>query len=265
MEKNIISTAGSYLGYLSKAKTSHAIHSPFVFDLVTKVINNKESNHDLIQIHECFLEQKRSRRVLETTDFGAMQGTRTYVTRFLTVSELARKTSVTRRSGELLYRLIAYFKPAIILELGTSLGISTLYLAKASLNSKVYTMEGCAAKVEVAKANFQKLGAHNIEVSTGRFDTQLPLVLERAGSIDFAFIDGHHQYKPTVEYFRQVMAKSKEDTVIVLDDIHWSLGMEKAWKEICNSPDVSVSLDLFRLGIVFFKKSLSKQHFILRW
>jgi len=265
MGTSIIATTGRYIQYLAKAKTSHSIHSPFVFDLVTKVLNNKQSNQDMLQIHSCFLEQKRSRRVLETTDFGAMQGNRSYVTRFQTVSEIARKSSVNKQSGELLYRLVEYFKPGVILELGTSLGISTLYLAKAAPGSKVFTLEGCAAKVEVAKANFQKMGVQNIEVSTGRFDTQLPLVCDRAGTIDFAFLDGHHQYKPTLEYFRKVRMHSTDETVIVLDDIHWSSDMEKAWGEICRSPEVSVSIDLFSLGIVFFRKSLSKQHFILRW
>ena len=264
MSHNFIHSLSSYLVYLSKSKTKYAIHSPFVFDYVTKVLKRKEKNQAFEQIHSRYKELLNSTRVVETTDFGAAIGRKTYVTRFLSVSRIASKSSVHRRYGELLFRTVEWFKPAAILELGTCLGISSLYMAKAAPHAKFVTLEGCAAKAELARTNFEKLDAGHIEISTGRFCDTLPVVLGKMPSPDFVFIDGHHQYKPTLSYVDQILKYANENTVMVIDDIHWSGGMEKAWKQIGQRPDVSVTIDLYRFGLVFLKKGLSKQNFVIR-
>ena len=260
-----VHTLSSYLNYYFSSKTKYNVHSPFVYELITKVFENKERPVSFEQIHKVYKEHCVNSRVLETTDFGVNKERMVYITRFLPVSKIARSSSINRKSGELLFRLVESFKPDTILELGTALGISTLYMAKAAPAAKVVTIEGCAAKVEVARANFAKLTASNIEVCTGRFDTQLPGVLEKIPQPGFVFIDGHHQYRPTLEYFKQILKQSGEGTVIVLHDIHWSPGMEKAWKVIQGLPEVTVTIDLYRMGLVFLRKSLSKQHFTIRY
>lgn len=255
----------SYLKYFLHSKTKHSVHSPFVFDLITKVFENKENNVAYEQVNKVFKELISNSRVLETTDFGSVKGRMNYTTRFLTVSSIARGSSINRKDGELLFRLVESLHPSNVLELGTALGISTLYISKAAPEAKIFSLEGCAAKVELARANFAKQAASNIEVCTGRFDTQLPGVLAKMGKIDFVFLDGHHHYKPTLDYFNQILKQSHEGTVIVLDDIHWSQGMEKAWKRIQGFPEVMVTIDLYQMGLVFLRKSLSKQHFIIRY
>ena len=265
MPKNYLHSLSSYLKYVSKSKTKFAIHSPFVFDYITKVLEVKEKNEALDQIHARYKELLNSSRVVETTDFGAPKGRKIYTVRFSSVSQLARKSSVPRRYGEMLYRTVEWFKPAAILEMGTCLGISSLYMAKAAPQAKFYTLEGCAAKSELARTNFEKLGMDQIEISTGRFCDTLPVVLGKMPSPDFVFIDGHHQYKPTLSYFDQILKYANEGTVLVIDDIHWSGGMEKAWNEICQRADVSVTIDLYRLGLVFLRKGLSKQNFIIKY
>jgi predicted O-methyltransferase YrrM len=265
MSKKNFFTLSSYLKYYRYSKTKFHIHSPFVYDLITQVFENKQISVDCEVIHNLYKEQCANSRVLETTDFGASKGRMVYVTKFLPVSKIAKGSSINRKNGELLYRLVNSFKPISILELGTSLGISTLYMAKAAPEAKIITIEGCAAKVEVARANFAKLSASKIEVCTGRFDTQLPTVLKKMSKPDFVFIDGHHQFKPTKDYFSEILKHSDEDTVIVIDDIHWSSGMEKAWKEIQGSAEVTVTIDLYQMGLVFLRKSLSKQHFVIRY
>lgn len=254
-----------YASYYLKSKTKHSVHSPFVFDLITQVFEKKEDSPQIHEVMSIYREMVRSSRVLETTDFGAFSESGSYVTRFLTVSQIAKGSSVSRKKGALLFNLVSHFKPANVLELGTSLGISTLYISKAIPESRIITMEGCAAKVEVAKANFVKSEVSNVEVSTGRFDTQLPLVLEKMPQLDFVFLDGHHHYKPTLRYFKQILSHSHEGTVILLDDIHWSAGMKKAWSEIKTHPDVVVTVELYNLGLVFLRKSLSRQHFVIRY
>lgn len=265
MSKSLIQALGSFLRYRVGATTKHGVHSPFVYELITQVFEHKEGNDDLNQIRQIYREQQKSSRVLETTDFGVSSDGRSYSTRFLKVSEINRSSSVNRRTGELLYGLVKHFKPRKIIEMGTSLGISTLYIAKAAPKAEIITMEGCAAKVDVAKSNFSRLEALNIKVTTGRFDTQLNNVLLLLESIDFAFIDGHHRYKPTLAYFQKILQHSHENTVIVLDDIHWSKGMEKAWSEIQALKEVTVTIDLYRVGLVFFRKGLTKQHFVIRY
>jgi len=265
MSTSYLHSLSSYFNYRISSKTKYSVHSPFVYDLITKVFEGKEQVDQYDQIHKAYRELCRNSRVLETTDFGSSKGRMVYMTKFLSVSKIARSSSINRKSGELLFRLAASLQPSSVLELGTALGISTLYMAKAVPDAKIVTIEGCAAKVEVARANFYKLSATNIEVCTGRFDTQLHDVLEKTGKPDFVFMDGHHQYRPTLEYFRQILNHSHEGTVIVLDDIHWSVGMEKAWKAIQAFPEVMVTIDLYRMGLVFLRKSLSKQNFIIRY
>jgi len=245
--------------------SKHGVHSPFIYDLITKVFEDSSESEAYTQIHTCYKELCGSSRVMETTDFGVSENVYSYVTKFLTVSQVARKSSISQTEGKLLYRLANYFKPANILELGTACGISTLYLAKGAPDARVITMEGCAAKADLAKSNFKKLGADNIEVSTGRFDTQLPVVFEKMPVIDLVFMDGHHRFKPTMEYFKKIITKIHDESLVVIDDIHWSPGMERAWEEIQKMPEVIVTVDLYHLGLVFFRKSLSKQHFVLRF
>ena len=260
-----IHSISSYLKYYLTSQTKYKIHSPFVYDLVTNVLENNEPEISFDQIQKLYKELSISSRVLETTDFGGSQNNRTYQTKFLPISNIAKNASIFNNSGKLLFRLVQHFKPLKILELGTSLGISTLYLAKAAPNATITTIEGCAAKVEIARANFTKMNITNVEVRTGRFDTQLPLILDQIEHPDFVFIDGHHQLRPTVDYFQRIIKHSLETTVFVIDDIHWSTGMEKAWKVIQQLPEVTVTIDLYRLGLVFLNKSLSKQDFILRF
>lgn len=187
------------------------------------------------------------------------------MTRFLKVSEIASTSNTKAKVGELLYGLVKKFQPKHILELGTSLGVSTMYLAKAAPDTTIYTIEGCAAKVEVAKATFEKLGVSNILIKTGRFDTQLPQVLSQLQKLDFVYMDGHFFFRPTMQYLGFLKPYIHEDTILVINNIHCNAGMERAWKSIKSLPEVTVTIDVFDAGMVFFKKGLSKQDFRLRY
>jgi predicted O-methyltransferase YrrM len=160
---------------------------------------------------------------------------------------------------------VRHFKPETILELGTSLGISTLYLESAAPEAKLITLEGCASTAELAADHFRQSGLKNISIYTGEFSTVLPGYLAKQHKIDFAFFDGNHTYIATTGYFRQCLPFAGENTVFVFHDIHWSQGMLKAWKEICRDDSVRVTIDLFDIGLVFFNKGLSKQDFIIRF
>jgi len=167
--------------------------------------------------------------------------------------------------GQLLFRIARYFQPSVMVELGTSLGISTLYLAMGYPSGQITTIEGCQETSAMAKKNFQLLGLSNVKQFIGSFEDVLPIVLHDLGKVDLIFIDGNHRKGPTLQYFYQCLQHIHDDSVLILDDIHWSDEMEEAWNEIRLNPSVTITIDLFRMGLVFFRKGLSKEDFILHF
>lgn len=255
----------SYLKYLFKSGNRHSVHSPFVYSLVDEVIRDRQARLAYSRISDLRKLLSKKSQLIEITDFGAGAGVNTYEHRFESVASIAQKSAVNEKYGQLLFRLVEHFKPKTIVELGTSLGISTLYLALPDADALVITVEGCTTKSEQAASNFESLGVTNLHLHIGRFDIVLPDVIKEAGRLDFAFIDGHHLYKSTMANFEALLQIAHNDTVFVFDDIHWSPEMEKAWAEISDHQQVTVSIDLFRMGIVFLKKELSKQNFVIRF
>jgi len=252
-----------YLNYLSKSYTKYDVHSPFLFDLITQVFEDKTKYPEYVKVEGLKKELLKDHRMIDVTDLGA--GSRVDNNNERSISRIAINASKPKRIGRLLFRLSKYFKPDNMLELGTSLGLSSLYLAYGSPSSFLTTIEGCPNISKIATENFEKAGLDKIMLLTGNFDDKLPAVLKSIKSLDFAFIDGNHQQQPTINYFEQCIAKSNSDTVMIFDDIHWSDGMERAWENIINHPDVSLSVDIFHMGIVFLKKELTKQHFVIRF
>ncbi|MES2881227.1 MAG: class I SAM-dependent methyltransferase, partial [Bacteroidota bacterium] len=163
--------------------------------------------------------------------------------------------------------LVKHYKSNTIIELGTSLGITTSYLATANPQAKIITIEGSAAIAEEAKNNFTQLQIKNIEQHIGNFNHLLPSVIHNLSSgSDLAYIDGNHRYQPTIDYFHQLLANTHAHSILVFDDIHWSAEMEKAWEEIKQHPSVVCTVDIFFLGFVFFRNEFKvKRHFSIRF
>ena len=157
------------------------------------------------------------------------------------------------------------FQPETGLELGTSLGISSAYIAKANATSSFTTIVGCSEIAAIAKENFASLNIKNVQQIIGNFDDELPKYLNRTEKLDFVFFDGNHRKEPTLNYFKQCLAKANDNSVFVFDDIYWSSEMKEAWTEIKKHERVTVTIDLFFLGIVFFRKEQARQDFILRF
>lgn len=255
----------AYLRYLNKSGTRHSVHSPFVYTLVDEVFRNRQDHQVFADIRALRHKLLRKSQVIEITDFGSGADHKDYSHRFERVSSIVQHSSVNERYGRLLFRLVEYFKPQTIIELGTSIGLSTLYMAMANSEAQIFTIEGCTTKSEQATANFNILQVSNIVQHIGRFDIVLPDVIRQAGKLDFAFIDGNHTYEATIANFKSLLSIANNNTVFVFDDIHWSAGMQKAWDEIIDKERVTVSIDLFRMGIVFLRKELSKQKFVIRY
>lgn len=255
-----------YLFFYLKADDKHAVHSPFVYHLYTLAIQAEKEYYAFSELEKLRQELISDRTQLEITDFGAGSKVNKNFTQ-RSVAQIARHSASTSKKAQLLFRLVHYFQPKTILELGTSLGVSTLFMALASdsSNTQIITFEGCPQIAEKAKENFEELEQENIEIIIGNIDKTLQKTLPSLPKLDFVFLDANHRYEPTLNYFNQILEKCHNDTIIILDDIHWSEGMEKAWKEIIQNEKVTVSIDLFHVGIIFLRQEQPKQHFNLRF
>lgn len=261
-----VNRVNKYLKYYFKSKTKFGIHSPFVFDFITNVIEDENQYPEYEKVEEQRLKLLRNRNQIEVVDFGIMAGKRGYTTSLERIKEIAKRTSISPREGQLLYRIVRYFKPEIILEMGTSLGISSIYQVSASPDSFFIGIEGCAATAAIADENLGKFSElKNYSIVIGNFNVMLPSVLSKLDKLDYAFIDGNHAYQPTIEYFNKILPYTHEDSLMIFHDIYWSDEMEKAWSEIKRNPLVSVTVDLFSMGIVFFRKGMPKQDFIIKF
>lgn len=256
-----IKQAYRYLRYLCTAKTRHDIHSPFIYTLADTVFKLKH-HPDTMRIEFLRSVLRKDHSILKVIDHGA--GSK-YKQAAIKVSDVVKYSAVSPRFGRLYYQLVKHFKPTTILELGTSLGFGTLFLSSARPEAKVITIESCPQTAAKAQINFHALGLSAIELINDTFEQALPVVLERLTSIDFVLIDGNHQKEPTLSYFNQIKPFLSREAVVIFDDINWSEGMREAWVEIQKDPDVTVSIDLFFVGMVFLSPDLSKQDVEIRF
>jgi predicted O-methyltransferase YrrM len=252
-----------YLLHRVKAKSRHGLHSPFVYKLVDTVIYNyadQKIYHDIENIRQKLLVDNR---VISITDLGA--GSMLNNNKQKRVGDIAANALKQPKLAQLLYRLAARFKPRNIIELGTCLGITTLYLQNAAPNAHVYTMEGCPQTAGIARESFELAGFKEVELITGNFDDNLPAVINKLDQLDFVFVDGNHQKDATLKYFEWCLPKVYEDTILIFDDIYWSEGMKEAWAQIKAHPQVSITVDLFWIGLVFFKTGKEKENFLIKY
>ena len=252
----------SILNFYWNAKTKYSLHSPFVFDFFNTVMN-VNINDPKIQLIEkerkSFINDKSEMTFVE---YGAGSKVKTGDTR--RVADVAKSSLSGIWQCRLMYNMIKRYQPKNILEIGTSLGISTAYLAAVSNDSSILTLEGNPSSAEIAKALFNKLGLSNIELIEGEFRGTINKALTKSEIIDCAFIDGNHKKQATIDYFHMIRQKANSHSFIIVDDIYWSVGMQDAWQEIIEHESVAFSIDLFRFGIVFFDHSMmEKQHFLL--
>lgn len=252
-----------FFRYLLKSKGIYSIHSPFVSDFMQNVLYDHRTFYCYEEIEKLRKTLLQSNNVIEVTDLGAGSHSAASATR--KIKMIAKNSATPPKYAQLLFRIGNYFECRQIIELGTSLGLTSLYLSFVSKEAKVVTLEGDAHLAALAEKNFQSLGRQNITLLRGPFEKNLQEGLKHLEKTDLAYIDGNHRREATIEYFNTLLPFIREKSVVVVGDIHWSPEMKEAWKEIISNPPVTVTMDLFFFGIVFFRKELSKQHFTLRW
>lgn len=254
----------AYLSYLLRARTAQHLHSPFIYRLYTQVIKGRKQYYAFRPLEGLRKQLLKDKRRLAIQDYGAGPR-RGSPSSERTVRHIARRSLASPRKAQLLFRLVNHFQPSTILELGTSLGLSTLYMAKASQQAHIFTLEGSANIARLAAQNFEHLPADQVTLVVGNIDECLSPTLSRIDRLDFAYLDANHRYTPTLNYFEQCLEKVHEESVFVLDDINWSAEMRQAWEAIKQHPRVRQSIDLFHVGLVFFREEQAVQHFVLRW
>jgi predicted O-methyltransferase YrrM len=250
-----IRIAWKYLKYYFGAASKHKVHSPFVYDFFVEVIGKTRASRNK-GVEQERARLLRSKQVIDFKDYGKNGN----VFR-KTVSEIAKKSLKKRAHARLITQTAKFYEAENILELGTSLGITTAYLAGLK-NTKVVTLEGDENVSQIAKGIWGQLGYENVISLVGDFDSNLDNIPDV--QYDMIFIDGNHKYEPTLRYFKELLKKSTEKTIFIFDDIHYGKGMENAWAEIKKMPEVTITLDLFFLGYVFIDPTLTKQDFILK-
>ena len=276
---------GSYLRHSLTARHTggHGIHSPYLFEWVRMVMSDENSYYAWREIEKVRANMLADTREVEFEDYGSgaayslEDGSKTaysledgsgaaYGLVFRErrrVCDIAKRSLAKKKYAQMLARLVNWLDDGLtIVELGTSLGVTTAYMAAMDSRNKVVTYEGCAAVAAIAKENWKALGIRNIECRVGEITADM---LERdLDKVDVAFIDANHTYTSTLAYFNVLAKKVHAKSVIVVDDIHYNPEMERAWKEICADERVTSTMDLYQMGLVFFDKHYWKRHYGIR-
>lgn len=241
----------------------HGVHSPFVYKLIRDVLMNKHVPLIFDQIEDYRAVLKFDKSIIEVVDYGA--GSKSLSGNFRKISNIASSSLSRRKYAQLLHNLVKYCEAENILELGTSLGITTCYLATANNKATVHTIEACPKILEIAVDIFKNLNISNIKYHKGRFNDKMPEVLNDMSVVEFAFIDGNHSKEATLYHFNKILPYTTDNSILVFDDIYWSKEMTEAWESIKQNDAVCTTIDIFQFGIVFLNQNLKKQNFRIRF
>lgn len=255
----------AFIKHQFQAVSRYAVHSPFAFEFITKVLPHKKSAFGT-DIERWRKECLKNKTEIEVEDFGAGYGGKQIRHVNKSIAAIAKSSARGRREGELLSRICQQYQRKSALELGTNLGFSAAYIAKGMERNKgnLLSIEGSSEIAKFASKTFQNLNL-NIDQRIGEFDEALEAIEWGSFSPDFVLLDGNHQEAATIKYFDFLKPKLANGAIVILDDIHWSEGMYRAWQNITSRPDIPLTIDLFSMGIVFLDRDQAKQHFQFRF
>lgn len=260
--KNLRYKTTARIGHFFKArpKGGYGIHSPYVFDFVNHVLYDHNPYYCFRQIEKLRGNLLRDDTEIYKTDFGTgTSGPRR-------ISRIARTSCMSSSDCRILFRAAVWLRAETMLELGTSLGISACYLAKTNSRAEVVSMEGCPECAKIARANFKNLGISNVRVVEGDISLTLDATLESLSKpIDLLFIDANHTEAATLEYFEKAAPRLASEAIVIIDDIHSSPGMKRAWDSIRNSSEAKADIDIYGMGILIFHPEVQKGHYRIKY
>ena len=256
----------SYLNFLWNSKNEHGVHSPFVFNLVTKCFYDKKNYPEYSILKSYRKSLLENYETIEVTDFGA--GSRVFKNNFRQISKIAQTAGISTKRAELLFRIVKYFQPNTILEIGTSLGLASSAISLGNKKAEITTLEGCTSTLNQCQLQLQSRSFgttfNNIECINTEFSSYLKNFQIPNSKFQLIYFDGNHSKQATLEYFELLLPTVTNETIWIFDDIHWSAEMEEAWETIKNNPKVTVTIDTFQWGFVFFRQEQPKEHFVIR-
>lgn len=227
---------------------------------MTKCFYDKSNYSEYAQIKNYRKKLLQNPEMITITDFGS--GSKVFKSDKRSVNAIAKTSGTSLKNTKLLFRIVKYFQSASVLELGTNLGIATHALALANPNGKITSIEGCPKILKVANQNLKAGKFSSISTIQGNFKEEIQELKQEKW--DLIFFDGHHSKEATLTYFEMLLPTAHNESVFIFDDIYWSIGMTEAWEVIKEHPQVSVTVDLFNWGIIFFRKEQLKEHFKIR-
>jgi len=250
----------TYIKFWWKSKNQHSVHSPFVYNLISKCFYDKTNYSAYKQIKIYKKALLTNKNTIEVTDLGA--GSQILKSNTRVISHIAKIAGTTANRAKLLFRLTLYFQFNAILELGTSLGIATHAISLGNPEANITTIEGCPNISEFTQETFKQFHLENIDILTGNFSDKMKTL--KHNSYDLIFFDGNHQKEATINYFETLLQTAHNNSVFIFDDIYWSKGMTEAWETIIQHPKITVSIDAFFWGFIFFRKKQKKEHFVIK-
>lgn len=261
---NKLHTAKHVVQHWLKAKRGgHGVHSPFAYYLCEEVFYNKNPFYNFSALNKIREELLYNTTSIDVLDLGA--GSQHFKSDRRLVKDIAAHGISTAKQSELLFRLVNVLGHTKIIELGTSLGLNTLYLRAAAQKASIFSIEGNPELQQFASRLAEQHNFKDIHFIEGNFDELLPNLLEQEGNFDLLYVDGNHRYESTLRYFELALKYKHEKSVIVFDDIYWSAEMTRAWEEILKHPSVTLSIDLFHFGMIFFREEIKEKQALKLW
>ncbi|MBP8849099.1 MAG: class I SAM-dependent methyltransferase [Breznakibacter sp.] len=250
-----------YIKYRATARhwKGYEIQPPFAFDFVRRVLREDSEYYCFESIEDYRMKLIDDNRTILVNDLGA--GSKVFKEKHRKVGAIALNCTTPEWKAKTIFRIIQETKPKTLIELGTSLGIGTIYLGCSNRNAKLYTLEGCPSLAAIAQEGIDKFALKNTQIKIGAFNETLPKILDLEEHIDFVYLDGDHTKESTLRYFNLLLPKLNSNSVVIMDDIYWSEEMTQAWKIITKMEEVRVSFDIFHMGILFFRDGCLKQHY----
>lgn len=251
----------TFFTFFINSSNEHGIHSPFVYDVVTKCFYKKTNSTKVLLFKKIKNSLKKNHSRIEVSDFG--KGSRVFKSNMRKVSDIAKIAGISTKKALLLIRMMEYFNPKNILEIGTSVGLGSCALSIGNSNSTILTLEGCNNTAIVAEKIFNKFQLKNILLSVGNFQNTLPEITKNT-NFDIIYFDGNHQKEATLSYFDLCLKTVHNNSIFIFDDIYWNKEMSETWEIIKQHPKVTVTINTYFWGIVFFRNEQLKQHFTIR-
>ncbi len=251
---------GRFLRFWNGAKSIDSVDSPLVYQLCLDI----QSAHDAkTQFKK--IEDKRAQLLMDNTLINVQSlGSQSKVNRseIRSIRQIALSSVSPRNKCELLYGLVKTTKAKTVLELGTSLAISTAYVAAVDRVDYIKSVED-SSKIHSYNENL----AHNSKINMIQSDFQsyIENELNNKAKYDCIVLDGRHDEIATISYVNQLINLLNPNGIIIVDDIYWSNGLMNAWKTLRNDYRYNLKIDLFYYGVLSNQASIKEEIDLKLW